>query len=228
MEKRWGVFFQPSRSKVRGTGQRPWGEPATQIDRVEVFRYFWNTCFIKSEYMSTLAVIFCTCFCSSEKLPFERFSHTWLLICIGFQLILRFFGRLCLQPCCHSLSLDFQLLSNFGLKIFTTTLAKVLSLDFQIVLKVRLIIFSNLISVSGSVTEKVASHFAAFLDLKVGHLDLNNYCKHIFHKWWTDIKPSTGHLKGSSNKKNYQLNLIFWKVSGCNMALFCRSGLKTN
>ena len=74
------------------------------------------------------------------------------------------------------------MLSNFGLKIFTTTLAKVLSLDFQIVLKVRLIIFSNLISVSGSVTEKVASHFAAFFDLKVGHLDLNNYCKHIFHK----------------------------------------------
>ena len=83
-------------------------------DRVEVFRYFQNTCFIKSEYMSTLAVIFCTCFCSSEKLPFERFSHTWLFICIGFQLILRLnFGRLCLQPRCHGLSLDFQMLSNY-------------------------------------------------------------------------------------------------------------------
>ena len=31
MEKRWGVFFQPGRSMVRGTGQRPWGEPGTQI-----------------------------------------------------------------------------------------------------------------------------------------------------------------------------------------------------
>ena len=74
------------------------------------------------------------------------------------------------------------MISNFGLKIFTTSLAKVLSSDFQIVLKFRLKIFSNLISVGGSVTEKVASHFAAFLDLKVGHLDLNNYCKHIFCK----------------------------------------------
>ena len=37
---------------------------------------FPKTCFIKSEYMSTLAVIFCTAFCSSEKLPFERLSHT--------------------------------------------------------------------------------------------------------------------------------------------------------
>ena len=185
-------------------------------DRVEVFGYFQNTCFIKSEYMSTLAVIFCTCFCSSEKLPFERFSHTWLFICICFQLISRLnFGRLCLQPCCQSLSLDFQMLSNLELKIFTTSLAKVLSFDFQIVFKFRIKISSNLIGIGGSVTEKVAPHFAAFLDLKIGHLNLNNYCKHIFCKLWTDIKLSTDHLKGSSNKeKFYHLNLIFWKVVG--------------
>ena len=72
-------------------------------------------------------------------------------------------------------SVDFQMLSNFGLKIFTTSLAKVLSFNLQIVLKLSLKIYSNLIGVGGSVTEKVAPHFATFLDLKVGHLDLNNY-----------------------------------------------------
>ena len=61
-------------------------------------------------------------------------------------------------------------------------IGKVLSSDFQIDLKFRLKIFSNLIGVGGSVTEKVAPHFAAFLDLKVGHLNLNNDCKHIFFK----------------------------------------------
>ena len=74
------------------------------------------------------------------------------------------------------------MLSNFGLKIFPTSLAKVLSFDFETVLKFRLKIFSNLIGVGGSVTEKVAPHFAAFLDLKVGHLNLNNYFKDIFCK----------------------------------------------
>ena len=74
------------------------------------------------------------------------------------------------------------MLSNFGLKIFITSLAKVLSFDFQIFLEFRLKIFSNLIGVGGSVTEKVAPHFAAFLDLKVGHLNLNNYCIHMFCK----------------------------------------------
>ena len=51
-------------------------------------------------------------------------------------------------------------------------IGKVLSSDFQIDLKFRLKIFSNLNGVGGSVTEKVAPHFATFLDLKVGHLDL--------------------------------------------------------
>ena len=87
-----------------------------------------------------------------------------------------------MQPCCQSLSLDFQMLSNLELKIFTTSLAKVLSFDFQIVLKFRLKILYNLIGVGGSVTEEVASYFAAFLDLKVGHLNLNNYFKDIFCK----------------------------------------------
>ena len=53
------------------------------------------------------------------------------------------------------------MLSNLELKIFTTSLAKVLSFDFQIVLKFRLKILYNLIGVGGSVTEEVASHFAA-------------------------------------------------------------------
>ena len=73
------------------------------------------------------------------------------------------------------------MLSNLELKIFTTS-KPVLSFDFQIVLKFRLKILYNLIGVGGSVTEEVASHFAAFLDLKVGHLNLNIYFKDIFCK----------------------------------------------
>ena len=176
MEKRWGVFFQPCRSMVRGTGQRPWGEPGTQIELkyLGIFKTpvssSPSTC---RHWLLSFALVFVPRrnyhlrgFHTPDCLSVLVFDWFWDLILGDFVCNLVVMG-------CHWIFRCFRTI--------ITSLAKVLSFDFQIVFKFRIKISSNLIGIGGSVTEKVAPHFAAFLDLKVGHLNLNNYCKiHVF------------------------------------------------
>ena len=139
MEKRSGVFFQPGRSMVRGTGQRPWGEPGTQIE-------------LKYSGVSETPV-------SSSLSTCRRWPLSFALVFVPRR---NFHWRGFRTPGC---------LSVLVFKWFWETLF-VHWQGVVIGFPNRFEIFSNLIGVGGSVTEKVASHFAAFLDLKVGHLDL--------------------------------------------------------